>query len=41
MKAAYKFIGKLPFITIKSQKIPINVPWILPSELDKYARALE
>ena len=41
MRAAYKFIGKLPFVTISPRNIPINVPWILPSELDKYERALQ
>lgn len=40
MKAAYTFIGKLPFISLSTQKVPINVPWILPRELDRYERAI-
>lgn len=40
MRAAYKFIGKLPFITLSTRNIAINVPWILPGELDRYARAI-
>lgn len=41
MKAAYQFIGQLPFIRIEQEVIPINIPWILPQELDRYSRALE
>ncbi|MBP9779728.1 hypothetical protein KBD33_03855 [Candidatus Gracilibacteria bacterium] len=41
VRAAYKLIGQLPFITLRKQTVPINVPWILPRELDKYARSLE
>lgn len=41
MRAAYKFIWKLPFITLSTKSVPINVPWILPSELDKYSRAID
>jgi hypothetical protein len=41
MRAAYKLIGKLPLISLSEQQIPINVPWILPQELDRYARSLD
>jgi hypothetical protein len=34
-------VGKLPLITISEKTVPIDVPWILPSELDKYARSLD
>lgn len=41
MRTAYKLIGKLPLISISEKTIPVNVPWILPQELDKYSRALD
>jgi hypothetical protein len=41
MRAAYKLVGKLPLISISEKTIPINVPWILPQELDRYARSLD
>ena len=41
MRAAYKLIGKLPLISLSERQIPINVPWILPQELDRYARSLD
>ncbi len=41
MRAAYKLIWKLPLITISEKTVPIDVPWILPQELDKYARSLD
>lgn len=41
IKAAYTFIGKLPFITLRQTNVPINIPWILPSELDRYQRVLQ
>ncbi len=41
LKAAYQFIGQLPFIRIEQESIPINIPWILPQELDRYSRALD
>lgn len=41
IKAAYTFIGKLPFVKVTQKKIPLNVPWISRSELDKYERKLK
>jgi hypothetical protein len=41
LKSAYTAIGKLPFIKVKPVKIPLNIPWITPRELDKYSRALD
>lgn len=41
MRSAYAFIGKLPFLNIRQTKVDINVPWILPSELDQYERKLK
>lgn len=41
LRAAYKVIGKLPLITISERTVPIDVPWILPQELDRYARSLD
>lgn len=41
IRAAYSFIGKLPFVTLRENKVNINVPWILPSELDQYERKLK
>lgn len=41
MRSAYTFIGKLPFLNIRQTKININVPWILPRELDQYERRLK
>lgn len=41
MKSAYTFLGKLPFINIRQTDININVPWILPRELDQYERKLK
>lgn len=41
LKSAYTEIGKLPFIKVKPVKIPLNIPWITPRELDKYSRALD
>jgi hypothetical protein len=41
IRAVYQFIGQLPFIRIEQASIPINIPWILPQELDRYARSLE
>lgn len=41
LKAAYKFIGQIPFLRIRQSSVAFNVPWPLPQELDKYARSLE
>lgn len=41
MRAAYKIIGKLPLISLSERTVPINIPWILPQELDRYTRALD
>ncbi len=41
MRAAYQLIGKLPLITISEKKVPIDIPWILKSELDQYAKSLD
>ena len=41
MRAAYKLIGKLPLISLSEKTVVINVPWILPQELDKYSRSLD
>lgn len=41
MRAAYDFIGKIPFIRVERVTIPINVPWILPRDLDKYERRIK
>lgn len=41
MRAAYQFIGKLPFVKIKQQRVAINVPWITQAELNKYERKLQ
>lgn len=40
-RAGYTFIGKLPFVSIEERTIPINIPWILPQELDRYKRSLD
>lgn len=39
--AVFQFLGQLPFLKIQKTKVPINVPWILPQELDRYARTLD
>lgn len=41
IRAAYSFIGKLPFVSLRQTKVNVNVPWILPSELDQYERKLK
>jgi hypothetical protein len=41
IRAAYQFIGKLPFIRLEEVSIPISIPWLLPQDLDRYARSLE
>lgn len=41
MRAAYKLVGKLPLISISEKTIPVNVPWILPQELDRYSRSMD
>lgn len=41
MRSAYTFIGKLPFLNIRQTRININIPWILPRELDQYERRLK
>lgn len=41
MKSAYTFLGKLPFLNIRQVDVNINVPWILPAELDQYERKLK
>lgn len=41
MKAVSNFLGQIPFLRIEKTSIPVNVPWITPSELDRYARALK
>lgn len=41
MKTAYTFLGKLPFLNIRENNINVNVPWILPAELDQYERKLK
>lgn len=41
LKAAYTFIGQMPFITVQRARVKVNVPWIMPQELDRYARALQ
>jgi hypothetical protein len=40
-RAAYTFVSKIPFFSIQKTRVPINVPWILPQELDRYTRTLE
>ncbi len=40
-KAAYKYIGQMPFLRINRSSVNVNVPWILPQEFDKYARSLD
>ena len=40
IKAVYQFLGQLPLIRIEQASVAINVPWILPQELDRYARSL-
>ncbi len=41
MKAVSNFLGQIPFLRIEKTSIPVNVPWITPSELDRYSRALK
>ena len=41
MKAAYKYIGQMPFLRINRSSVNVNVPWILPQELDRYMRSLD
>lgn len=41
IKTAYTFLGKMPFLNISTKNININVPWILPRELDQYERKLK
>ncbi len=41
MKAVSNFLGQIPFLRIEKTTIPVNVPWITPSELDRYARTLQ
>jgi hypothetical protein len=41
IRAGYTFIGKLPFVSIQEKMIPLNIPWILPQELDRYSRSLK
>jgi hypothetical protein len=31
----------MPFFSISQTRIPLNIPWILPQELDRYTRTLE
>lgn len=41
VRAAYTFIWQLPFLNIRRTTVNIDVPWILPGELDKYIKAYE
>lgn len=34
-------IGSLPLISLEKTSISVNVPWVLPQELDRYARSLD
>ncbi len=38
--AVFQFLGQLPFLKVQKTQVAINVPWILPQELDRYARTL-
>ena len=40
IRGVYAFLGKMPFLNIRQQKINLNIPWILPQELDQYERQL-
>lgn len=37
MRSIYQLLGKIPFLQVEQVSIPINIPWILPQEFDKYA----
>jgi hypothetical protein len=41
MRAAYQFMGSLPFIRVEKTTIPVSIPWLLPQDLDRYARSLK
>jgi hypothetical protein len=41
VRAAYKLLWQLPLVNIRRVTVPINVPWILPDELNKYSKTLE
>ncbi len=41
VQEAYKFLGNLPFIKITQVSVPINIPWVLPSELDQYEQSID
>jgi hypothetical protein len=40
VKAVYQFLGQLPFLRVEKASVPINIPWILPQEFDRYSRSL-
>jgi hypothetical protein len=40
-KQAWKLIGQVPFVTVEQVSIPINIPWLLPQDLDRYSRSLK
>jgi hypothetical protein len=39
-RQAWKLIGQIPFLQVEQVSIPINIPWLLPQDLDRYARSL-
>lgn len=41
ISAAYKYIAKVPFLSIRQSSVNVNVPWPLPQELDRYKRSLD
>ena len=40
VKAVYQFLWQLPFLRVERASVPINIPWILPQEFDRYSRAM-
>jgi hypothetical protein len=41
VKAAYEFIGSLPFLSVEEKQLYIRVPWISPEDLDKWIADLK
>jgi hypothetical protein len=41
MRAAFQFIGQIPLVRVEQVAVPISIPWVLPQDLDRYARSLK
>jgi hypothetical protein len=40
VKAVYQFLGQLPLLRVERTVVPINIPWPLPQEFDRFERTL-